>query len=191
MMDSYLEIANAYILTEAGEDCAIVMESIQDLENFYCFTYQSKSFLKTGNYEFMWVGQGYNFIHKKDKRIFSYGSGFPLEKALHDLRERLRIETKVKRVKNNFELEKQFDLLVTTIHKKQIFIDTFLKFDISYLTPEIVADSTFKIPKRYTKNVLLEKIKDLPASFKSINSRSCLYLADELIKNESCDFELL
>lgn len=191
MNDSYFEIANVYILTKVGEDCAIVMESIQDLDDFYCFTYQSKSYLKMGNNEPMLVGQGYNFIHKKDKRIFSYGSGFPLETALHDLRERLRIETKVKRVKNNFELEKQFDLLVTTIHKKQIFIDTFLKFDISFVTPEIVGDSTFRIPKRYTKNVLLEKIKDLPASFKSINSRSCLYLADDLIKNECCDFDLI
>lgn len=95
MMDSYFEIANVYIITEVGEDCAIVMESIQDLDDFYCFTYQSKSYLKMGNNELMWVGQGYNFIHKKDKRIFSYGSGFPLETALHDLRERLRIETKV------------------------------------------------------------------------------------------------
>lgn len=122
-MNNYLKIAAEYIRAEVGDDYAIVKDSIVDLNNLYCFVYQTKEYLNTGNFHAMAVGQGYHFINKNDNRIFSYGSGFSFEEALADIERSLILEAGIRKHKSCFELQQRFDIQINQISKKQLLID--------------------------------------------------------------------
>lgn len=190
-MNNYLKIATEYISAEVGDDFAIVKDSIVDLNNLYCFVYQTKEYLNTGNFHAMAVGQGYHFINKNNNRIFSYGSGFSFEEALADIKRSLIIEAGIRKHKSCFELQKRFDIQINQISKKQLLIDLLKKHAITYVIPEIVGDSIFRIPKKYNSKVLEERFQELPAIFKGIGIDTCLYLTDELINTECCEFDLI
>lgn len=190
-MNSYFDKAENFIDKEVGKDFGIVPDSIQDLSDFYGFTYQSRKYLETGSFEDMAIGQGYNFISKSDNRIFSYGSGQGFEDALKELRNKISKEAEIKKVKSEFDIQKRFDLRISTVMKKQILVDTLLKFGITYIIPEVVGSSIFRIAKNYKKKLLFEKLTDLPITFHGLNQHEIPNLIIELIKKSSCEFDLI
>lgn len=190
-MSIYLDLAKKYINTEIGTDFAIVPEGINDLEDFFSFTYQTKEFLETGNFSAMTIGQGYHFIHKKDQRIFPYGSRLSFEEAMNDLREKLAIEVRIKTHKVNFELDVRYNIQINQIRNKQLVIDLFIKHRLEYIIPEVVGDSIFRISKPYKKNELLLRLDNLPTTFSEIQGHDMSYLIDDLLKSACCDFDLI
>ena len=70
MESSYYKIASEFI-SSINQECAIVDESIHDLPDLFCFTYQSKKHIKSKSINDVLVGQGCCFMHKSDKRILS------------------------------------------------------------------------------------------------------------------------
>jgi hypothetical protein len=190
-MDTYLDIAKEYISTAIGTDFAIVPESIHDLEDVFSFSYQTRTFLETGNFSYMTVGQGPTFIHKKDDRIFHYGSRFSFEEALNDLRKKLETETRIKTHTADFDLDTRYNLQINRIKKKQLLIDTLVAHKIEYIIPEIVGDSIFRISKTYKFRGLEIRLKELPAIFNATIGNTNVDLINDLIQQDSCEFELI
>lgn len=190
-MNPYLAIATEYVNNEIGTDFAIVPESIRDLEDVFCFTFQTKAFLETGDFSAMTVGQGYNFILKKDNRHFSYGSGFSFEEALDDLRKKIAMEARIKAFKADFELDSAYSIQIHQIRKKQLVVDVLLKHHLQYVIPEVVGDSIFRISRKYKATDILTRLNDLPVTFNLIPSNTLIYLIDELLKLNVCTFELI
>lgn len=190
-MNSYFDQAEIFINKEVGKDFGIVKESIQDLSDFYGFTYQSRKYLETGNFEDMMIGQGYNFINKLDNRVFSYGSGYGFEEALKELRKKVSQEAEIKKTIPDFEIQKRFDLRISSVENKQILVDTMLKFGLTYVIPEVVGSSIFRIAKNYKRTLFFEKLTDLPIIFHGMNQNELAELIIELIKNSSCEFDIL
>lgn len=190
-MNEYLLFACQYVAGKYGDGFAVVPGSISDLHDLYCFTFQTKKFLKTNNIVDMAVGNGYIFICKHDNRIFETGSRFTFEQSLKDLRNKLKIESAIKRQIPNFQMNLDFDLRILEIHQVELLVDVLDKHGLTYIIPEGVGDSIFRIPKRYNKALLQRRLKDLPVVFHGMNSSGCLFLIDELLKCNVCRFELL
>ncbi|MCO6176402.1 hypothetical protein NHF50_15235 [Flavobacterium sp. NRK F10] len=95
-VNDFFKIAEDFVKTEIGSDVSILKDSIEDLEDLYCFTYQSKEYLKTNDFSSILVGQGYLYLNKSDKRIFSIGSTYPFESGLKEIREWLYFEKKIR-----------------------------------------------------------------------------------------------
>ncbi len=181
-MDKYYNIATKFI-KEAGDNYAIVKESIKDLDDYYCFTYHTTPAMPDG--------PGYNFINKKDDRIFSYESGVLFASALKDLVEQLTIEARIKVHKADFNIKTRFDILIVGIKNENLLTNTLIKHATYYVVPEIVGDSITRTEKNYYSEVLEERLKYLPTIFRGIKLENGPYLIDELIKTESCEFNLL
>lgn len=54
--DEFLKIARQYLLENVGDDVDVVEEYAEDFEDLFYFSYQSKEFLKTKNFEDMLIG---------------------------------------------------------------------------------------------------------------------------------------
>ena len=111
MESSYYKIASEFI-SSINQECAIVDESIHDLPDLYCFTYQSKKYMKSKNINDLLVGQGYYFIHKSDKRIFQFSSGFSYEESLERIRKDLILEQKVRILYPKYDIRKKYDITI-------------------------------------------------------------------------------
>ncbi|WP_298549296.1 hypothetical protein [uncultured Aquimarina sp.] len=190
-MNLYFDKAVNYIAIEIGKDFGIILGSIQDLEDFYAFTYQSRKYLETGKIEDMAIGQGYNFISKSDQRVFSFGSRYVYSDALKELRNKVSQEAEIRKKISHFDIQKKFDLSVSSVIKKQILVDTLLKFGLTYTIPEVVGKLIFRIPKNYKKKFLFEKLTELPITFHGLDQNELSSLIIELIKNNSCEFDIL
>lgn len=189
-VNEYLLLSSQYVAGKYGDGFAVVPGSIRDFEDLYCFTFQTKKFLETNNIVDMAVGNGYTFIYKLDNRIFEAGSRFTFEQSLKDLRNKLKVESYIKRQVSNFRLNLDFDLKILEIHQVKLLLDVLDKHELTYIIPEVVGDSIFRISKRYTQTLLQTRLKDLPVIFHGVDHLNCLYLADELLRYNICRFEL-
>ncbi len=189
-METYLEIAQNYITKEIGEDFVITADCISDLNDFFAFIYQSKKFLETSDSRYAYAGIGYTFIYKTDNRIFPYGSGYSFEDALSELKGKISQEIKIRKILPQFDLQKRFDLKILKILKKQILIDTLLKFNFTYIIPEQVGSSIFRIAKDYKKKLFFERLNHSPIVFHGVDQDTLPELIIELMKNETCEFDI-
>jgi hypothetical protein len=187
---NYPKIAKEYIQQEAGNDFDIVEESIVDSELYYSFTYQSKEFLKTGDFKAMYVGQGYIFISKIDDRFFAYGSYLSYEEALELLTDNLSKESKIKRFKPEFDIKVRYDIQIKSIRKKWILIDLLLKYQTKYIIPEIAGETIYRIAKDYKRKDLEDKLNEKDFTFHQISITNGIYLIHDLIETQCCDFDL-
>ena len=189
-MSKYLVLASEYVTKKYGSTFAVASESIQDLDDLYCFISQTKEFLKTGDISKAAIGNGYIFIYKRDKRFFEIGSRFTFEQALRDLRDKLIREEHIKKHIPNFQFDLTFDLKIVKVHNQTLLLDVLAKYEIMYTIPEVVANSIFRIPKRYTKALLQTRLKELPVVFHGVSNSVCLFLIGELLQYNVCQFEL-
>lgn len=188
-MINYIAQANQHLSATYGDEFAILEESIVDLDQFYCFTYQSKEFVRTRNPSTRVAGQGYTILNKEDNRFFGFGSRHSLKEALKILEGNLLTEKRIRRHKPQFELTTRYDLQVNTIKKLQVLIDKLSAFEMRYVIPEVVGDSIFRIPRRYDKRLLKNKLMNLPVTFHDVVD--ILRITDELLTSDCCEFELL
>lgn len=190
-MINYYQIASEYLCNRVGNAYAIVPESIKENENFYSFTWQSREYLETRNIGDMMIGQGYEFLHKKDLRFFGFGSGTSYEQALSEITEKIRLEARIRERKPDFELNKFFDLQIIRVHNKQALVDILLKHSLSYTQPETVGSRTFRIPKPYNRKLLNEHLQELPLVLSDVSTHILPYLTDELLNNACSEFDLI
>ena len=189
-MLSYKKQAKKFILEEVGSDFAIVEKSIRDLTAFFCFTYQTRAFIHSGKAEDMCIGQGYHFIFKADNRLFSFGSGYSFSEALRHLQNQLDDEKTIRSIFYEFDIRNAYTLTINKLHKKQFVLDTLMQFYITYIIPEIVGKSIYRIPKSYTKKLLHERFSQLPVEFNGISKQDLPRLLTSLIRLECCQFDL-
>lgn len=117
-----INIAEDYILNKFGDEIGIDLASVIEEKDFFHFTFNSKKYLKTGDFVDAVVGQGSHFIDKKDARIFSFGSDLGYEESLKSLREKLQVEGKITKYYTNYSIQKKFYLIILNITKKQRLI---------------------------------------------------------------------
>lgn len=190
-MTNYFEIAVKYIAENAGPECAIMKEGILDVEDFYCFSYNSKKYLEGGYYGDMLIGPGSIIISKKDGRIFEYGSGYSSENAIADLRKRLHLEIEIKKEKPHFILNTHYDLEITRVKRKMALIELLVEYQTTYIIPEAVGNAIYRVAKSYTSSQLEGRLKMLPATFHGIDWRENVNLFSALLKSNSCEFNLI
>jgi hypothetical protein len=188
-MIDYLAKAKRYINERVGDHVSVLEESIVDTDRFYCFTFQSNEFIKTENFSTMLVGHGYTIINKEDGRFFDFGSRHSLDQSLKILDENLRTEQRIRKHKFQFELGTKYDLQINVIRKHQVLVEKLKEQEVTYIIPEVVSDSIFRIAKRYDSKSLEKRLMDLPVVFHGI--ADSLTLIDELLTSDCCDFDLL
>lgn len=182
-------IANDYILSNYGDE--FTLNNFQDLENFYCFTIQSKKYINSKGITKLPVGFGYHIIYKKDRRVFVYNSGFELQNAINDLRNRIDKESVISNKIPSYQIDNHYSINLLKIIKQQIYLDTIMQYNPTYLLVEKVGDEFYKLMKRYSIKQFKENIKQLPFDNFIIEKHDMAYLLIDLLKNESAEFELI
>lgn len=190
-MKSDQEIAENYIKRTIGSDFAIVQDSIEDLSDFYAFTYQTRKYLETGNFLDMAIGQGYIFLHKPDNRFFSFGSGQNFEDSLVELRSQILKEKEIQKSFPHFDIQKQYDVRVTKIVHKDVLIDVLIQNKTTYIVPDIVGNSIFRIAKIYKKKSLAERLTLLPTTFHGVNQEVLPSVVQHFTETNCCQFDLV
>ena len=186
-MKDYLSEARQHIREKYGEQFSVLEKSIVDLDRFYCFTFQSNEFLKTGNFSTMAVGQGYTIINKADNRFFNFGSGYSLDESLKVLDENLQTEAGIRKYKSQFILGTRYDLQINSIKKRQTLIEILQGHQVTYVIPEVVGDSIFRIAKAYDSKKLEKRLLELPVVFHGVSES--LMLINELTTSACCDLD--
>jgi hypothetical protein len=189
MTNDYLDQARRYVSNRFGNEVSVLEESIIDSDRFYCFTLQSNEFIRTRNPSEMVAGQGYTIINKEDNRFFDFGSRYSLSESLKILEKDLIMERKIRKYKPQFELWTRYDIQINTIKKRQVLIEKLKEFKVTYIIPEVVGDSIFRISKPYDAGNLEKRLKDLPVIFHGVTDG--LGLIDGLLNSDCCEFDLL
>lgn len=190
-MNPFFKQAENYVSTKYGKEFRVVKASIQDLPDFFGFTFNTHVILESEKLNNTVIGQGWHFLFKLDCRIFTTRTGLGFEGGLKKLRRRISQEKAVRNSIPNFDIQIRYDLRVSEVLKKQVLLQSLLKFGLTYTIPEIVGDSIFRIPTAYTENLLLEKLSITPFVFFGLNHDELPELIIELIQNTSCKFSLL
>lgn len=188
-MKSLIEIAKEYIKAEYGSEFGIIEDSIIETDDLFCFVAQTLKYLESGNIFDMAIGGGYIFINKTDHRIFGYGSGMDFNTSIIDLRKSIKIEKKIRKYIPDFDQQKKYAISIVKVKNEEALIQILLQMDISYIIPEIVGTSIFRVSKPYKKKKIKERLINLPTTFNLVTiSLNILY---EFVKKDSCEFHLI
>jgi hypothetical protein len=187
-MTDYSAEARRHISERYGDQFSLLEKSIVDSDRFYCFTFQSSEFIRTGDYSSMSVGQGYTIIDKEDNRFFDFESIHSLDQSLKILDEKLTIENRIRKHKPQFDLRTKYDLQINSIKKRQPLIEKLKGYGLTYVIPEVVGDSIFRIAKTYDSKGIEKRLTDLPVVFHGISND--LTLIDDLLSSDYCDFDV-
>lgn len=191
MSNNYLKLAKEYIKESVGENYTIVEDSIFDLDDFFVFTYQTKKYIETKQFQDMAVGQGYYFFYKKDKRIFVFGSSYSYEVALNKIRRMISNEIEIRQFLPQFNILEEYNLNILESRKKQLLVDALIKLKVTYVIPEVIGTTIYRVPKFYKKNLLFERLRNLPIIFHGIENNKLPQLIIELYKGDFCKFKLI
>lgn len=190
--DQFIKIAREYLLENVGDDVDIVEEHVKDLDDLFYFSYQSKEFLKTKNFEDMLIGQGPMFIIKKDGRIVSYGSAFGSREARIDVINKLNKERLIRIFQEDYDIwETDYDLVINKIYERdeERIISMLLKYKTQYTLTNQDKETSYHF---FNKDQLQKKFKKLPLNLGKLFNDSLYNVLVELINNYPyCEFTLL
>jgi len=192
-MTNYHKIAQQYVSEKIGEDFVVITEHAVDLPDLFCFSYQHRKFQETGDFQYMTIGQGPTCVNKKDQRIFRFNAGYTFEKAIQELQQQLNKEKEIRKAKPQFDLQKHFDVHISKIDTercKEIVQDNLLECGVYYVIPEIVGSCIYRIDTAYRKQLLNDKLSELPRTFHNVDQRNLPDLILNLIKQPYCSFNL-
>jgi hypothetical protein len=187
-MTDYLAKARQHVRDHYGDDFSVLEASIVDSERFYCFNFQSNAFIQTQDMMTMVVGQGDTIINKEDNRFFNFGSRFSLAASLKMLEENLLTEKRIRKHKPRFELNTKYNLQINGIKKRHVLIEQLILHEVTYVIPEVVGDSIFRVAKTYDTRSLEKRLNDVPVVFHGVSDS--LALVDALLASDCCNFEL-
>ncbi|MFC0427466.1 YrhB domain-containing protein [Chryseobacterium scophthalmum] len=190
--DEYLKIAREYLLENIGDDVDVVEEYAENFEDLFYFSYQSKEFLMTADFEDMLIGQGPMFIIKKDGRIVNYGSAFGSKTARIDVINKLNKERLVRIFQKDYDIWKDnYSWVINKLHEddKEGVISLLLKYKVQYVLTNQNKENSYHY---YNKEQLQKKFKKLPLN---LGNRFNDYLYNVLVelinKYPYCEFTLL
>ena len=189
--DEFLKIARQYLLENIGDDVDVVKEYAEDFEDLFYFSYQSKEFLKTKNFEDMLIGQGPIFIIKKDGRIVDYGSVWGSKKARIDVITKLNKERLIRIFQEDYDIwQDNYSLVINKIYEddEEGIISLLLKYKLQYvLTNQNKENSNHY----FNKEQLQKKFKKLPLNLGNQFNDFIYNVVVELINTyQYCEFTL-
>jgi len=185
-MIDYFGKAVEYVQKHCGDRFAVVEDSVIDKEDLYCFTYQTKAFLETGDFRTMTVGQGPHIIVKQDNRVFSFRSGLTGYDAIKELRQQLVKEARIRVHIPEFELEQRYGIRITGIKNRTQLLEKLRRLPFSYTIAEPIGDAIYRTQKGYTQKLLEQRLSELPVLFQRIGEpESTIY---ELLISDTCEF---
>ncbi len=188
-MEDYRQRAIVYVHERFGQEYSLLEESVVDSERFYAFTFQANEFIQTGDLSFMTAGHGYTILNKEDGRWFSYGSRYSLTQAITLLTDQLSIEGRIRREKQNFNMQEEYALRIDRVKRRWKLVEILMKFEVCYVVPEITGDAIYRIEKKYDDVRLLHRLSAPPTVFHLINHS--IDLIEALMNAKCCDFDLL
>ncbi|GAA5086739.1 hypothetical protein GCM10023210_08920 [Chryseobacterium ginsengisoli] len=186
MEKNYLEIARKYVYETIGEE----LESIEDYDDIFCFFYQSKKYLETLDFRDMLVGQGPQLIIKSDGRIIPFGSAYTSDTAIRETRKKILIEKTIRKVCPNYNYwYDNYVLIIDKVFNENKLISILKDHRATYIIPEVIGNSIYRVGKVYTKNDLIKRFQNPPASFSTFYG---LYseLLIKLTESYCCNFSI-
>ncbi|UCG79259.1 MAG: hypothetical protein JSV21_05395 [Nitrospirota bacterium] len=88
-LDEAIKIANEYI-ADAGDKYALDLGQVIEFDKGFCFTWNSKKYLRTRDQEDIVLGPS-NFIVPKDgSDIFCLGSAYDMEELIEEFKEQMK-----------------------------------------------------------------------------------------------------
>jgi hypothetical protein len=190
--DEYIKMAREYLLENIGDDVDIVEEHIEDLDDLFYFSYQSKEFLKTKNFEDMLIGQGPIFIIKKDGRIVDYGSVWGSKKARIDIITKLNKERLIRIFQEDYDIwQDNYSLVINKIYEEdeERIISLLLKYKLQYVLTNQNKENSYHY---FNKEQLQKKFKKLPLNLGNRFNDFLYNVIIELINTYPyCEFTLL
>ncbi len=189
-MNTCLKAAIDFIAVKAGPHFSISPNSIEETDDFYCFTYAPTEYLnRSGSLEPIEIVGGFNILNKADNRIFRYSGSFSYQNGMADLSERLKKETEIKRHLPIFSLNHSYCLTIISNYSAEKVANVLIKYKATFIIPEIVGDSIFRIPTLYKKEQLMKRLSTMPATFNCLQVDCDLLL--ELLAIRGCNFEIV
>ena len=82
----------------------------------------------------------------------------------------------------------KYNLQINSIKKQQTLIEKLKGHKLTFVIPEVICDSIFRIPKTYDSKGIEKRLKDLPVVFYGVSNS--LRLIDDLLSSDCCDFDL-
>lgn len=159
------------IVTQSlGKKMAVMPEKTLEKENVWVIYVQTKKYLETGDDGYMAVGWGGILVEKSTGKMHHFNTLTSLEQSLKIL------ELGYLKYSNwDIEITKVFDIVQTT--------KMLLDLDLSYVIPEEAHGVTWKIAQPYTRDQLINRLKNLPARF-NIGSLGYKYLVVDAFKHQ-------
>ncbi|WP_312388749.1 hypothetical protein [Chryseobacterium sp.] len=190
MEKNFHEIARKYIHEKVGEDFDLSPDELTDLDDIFCFYYQSKKFLETGDHRYMSVGIGPQLLIKSDERIISLPPSYTYDAAIREVRKKLQIEKIIQTKCPNYNYwHDNYILIIQKIYSEPKLISILRDYRVSYIVPEVIGHSIHRVGKPYQKSELIKRFKHLPAEFNTLYGLFSNILM-ELIESFCCEFSI-
>lgn len=137
------------------EDCAIDEEATSEEPDGWYFQFQAKTYLKSGDFRDLLVGNAGMMVNKQTGDVLELGSAFSLERHFRVYRAGIHRE--------------DYDLVVESVRNLEQTIQHLQRLGLSYVQPEVKHGTTWRIPRNYTPDELRKILSDLPAVFPSVS----------------------
>ncbi|RYG70797.1 hypothetical protein EON80_06885, partial [bacterium] len=143
--------ARQIALEKIGPDCGLQEDQTLEKPYGWYFSYQSRAYLESGDWEHMLVGSGGFIVGREEGRVFEFGSLHPLERNL-------------KTYEAGFKFER-YDLTITAISNRERTIQLLSQVGMTIVIPEPDGDTIWKIPRSLTAAQIKAALKALPCTF--------------------------
>ncbi len=136
----------------------------------------------------MAVGQGPIVMSKIDNRMFEYGSHTSCKEAMNKTEEILRDEKVIQQTFNHYNVQEPYSLVITELIGIGKVTEIILAHRLSYVLPEKVGDSVFRISREYTQQFLQQRLSNRPCKFEA--APVPIKLVSELLLSKRCKIQI-
>jgi hypothetical protein len=113
---------------------------------------QSKRYLETGDLRDMLIGPGGTLIEKATGRFIRFGSAYSTKTNLH-IYEAGYLDCD------------NWDLLITSVTRLDEAADLVNALGLDYVEPEVVSGIVWRVPERYSRSRVRQKLEIVPCRF--------------------------
>ncbi|WP_326984916.1 hypothetical protein VUJ46_10415 [Chryseobacterium sp. MYb264] len=190
MEKDFLKIAEKYIQENIGADFSISLDDITDLDDIFCFYYQSKKFIETGDHRYMSVGIGPHLLIKSDERIISLPPSYTYDAAIREVRKKINTEKFIQTKCPDYNYwHDNYVLIIDKVYDETKLISILRDYRISYIVPEVIGNSIHRVGKPYKKDELEKRFENLPTEFNTLYGLFSNVLT-ELIQSFCCELSV-
>jgi hypothetical protein len=152
--------AETWVSETQGPAFALCPGAFIEDESFLVFYWNTKEFLKSNDSRHAVLGPGPTVLDKRDGRVFAYGSGLSMERALAVQKMQSQRETAIRARFRHYDMRKPYRVLIRKIQDHRRLLERLDSFGLSYVIPEIECGVIWRVPKPYDKKVLNKRLAE-------------------------------